>query len=212
MRTFFAALAALALASPLAAQHEHHGGGQHAHRGGEFPAGWSARVDRDQPVDQIMFMAMGDGFHVVSGPAAVFHNPEWAKTGEYEVSARFTQNRAPQHPEAYGIVIGGRDLDGPGQDYTYFLVRGTGQYFVAHRQGDERHVLTNWADHDAIRKQDDAGRQTNVLGARVAGSDLVFTVNGTEVARLPRSQVNTDGVFGLRVNHNLDVQIDQVRR
>jgi hypothetical protein len=213
MRLPLVAAAILALASPLAAQHEHHApDAGHAHAGGEFPEGWSARVDRDQPVDQIMFMAMGEGFHAVTGPAAVFHNPAWTRSGDYEVSARFTQNRAPRNPESYGIAIGGRDLDGPAQDYLYFLVRGTGEYFLAHRAGDERHVLVNWTAHPAVQKQDDAGRQANVLGARVAGADVVFTVNGTEITRLPQAQVNTDGIFGFRVNHTLDVGIDQIRR
>ncbi len=35
-----------------------------------------------------------------------------------------------------------------------------------------------------------------------------FLVNGVEVAKLPRvAQLNTDGVVGLRINHNLDVHV-----
>ena len=64
----------------------------------------------------------------------------------------------------------------------------------------------------AVKAQDEAGKQTNVLGARVQGDDVIFTVNGTEVARRPKSEIEADGIFGFRVNHNLDVHIDQVTR
>lgn len=178
--------------------------------GGDFPEGWSARVDRDQPVEGVAFATMGDGFHVTTGPAAVLYNPAWAHSGDYTVSARFTQTRAPEHPEAYGIVVGGTALDGEDQTYSYFLVRRTGEYFIATRTGAERTIVVPWTPHDAVVAQDESGRQTNVLGARVHGDEVVFTVNGTEVARRPRSEIATDGVFGFRVNHRLDVHIDQV--
>jgi len=211
MHILLVATLTLALAVPLAGQQDHPPHDGH-HASGVFPPGWSARVDRDQPVDGIMFMTMGDGFHVVTGPAAVFYNPAWSGSGDYEVSARFTQNRAPRNPESFGIAIGGRDLGGPGQDYLYFLVRGTGEYFLAHRQGEERHILANWTAHPAIERQAADGRQTSVLGARVAGSDVVFTVNGSEITRLPRDRAITDGIFGFRINHSLDITIDQIRR
>lgn len=178
--------------------------------GGAFPEGWSARVDRDQPVEGVAFTTMGDGFHVTTGPAAVFYNPEWRRSGDYTVLARFTQTKAPEHPESYGIVIGGRNLDGADQTYSYFLVRKTGEYFIATRRGDERVVVSEWTRHDAIRPQDRQGRQTNLLGASVEGDQVVFTVNGHEVARRPKSELATDGIFGFRVNHRLDVHIDPI--
>jgi hypothetical protein len=203
MRKSILILSALLVGAPAAAQQGSAAG---------FPEGWQARVDRDRPVENVAFTTMGDGFHVTTGPAAVLYNPSWTASGDYEVSARFTQTKAPRHPEAYGIVIGGEELQGEEQAYSYFLVRGTGEYFIARRQGAERSIVAPWTAHEAIVAQDESGRQTNVLGARVAGDQVIFTVNGTEVARRPRTEVQADGVFGLRVNHNLDVHIDQVRR
>src|SRR5690606_6296140 len=68
--------------------------------GGAFPEGWTARVDRDQPIDRVSFRSMGEGFHATMGPAAVFYNPQMSKSGDYKVAARFRQTRAPAHPEA----------------------------------------------------------------------------------------------------------------
>jgi hypothetical protein len=211
MRAFIVVAAALLITSPAVAQdHQQHAGHTPA---GEMPEGWNVRVDRDRPADQIMFHAMADHFHARTGPAGVFYNQEWAKSGNYGVSARFRQNRAPEHPEAYGLVIGGTALDAAEQAYTYFLVRGTGEYFIATRRGAERTVVAPWTRHDAIAAQDaDSGVQINVLGVNVAGDRVAFTVNGTEVASRARSEILTDGITGFRINHNLDVRIDQVQR
>jgi hypothetical protein len=214
MRTLVVMAATLLVSAPLTAQdHQHHQ--HHAEHlpAGQLPEGWNVRVDRDQSADAIMFHAMADHFHARTGPAGVFYNPEWSKSGDYAVSARFRQNRAPNHPEAYGLVIGGSALDGADQSYGYFLVRGTGEFFVAVRRGAERTVVTPWTRHEAIAVQDAAsGVQSNVLGAEVRGDRVIFTVNGTEVVSHPRSALPTDGLTGFRINHNLDVRIDQVQR
>lgn len=213
-RTLFVTLAALAIASPvLAQQHQHQHSSEHAmHQGGEFPAGWSARTDRDAPLDNVHFMTHGEGFHAITGPAAVFYNPEWRRSGNYQVAARFTQTKAPQHPEAYGIAFGGRNLDGAEQAYSYFLVRQTGEYFIATRRGAERARVVDWTAHPAIQQANEQGRAANLLSVEVSGNDVVFAVNGMEVARQPRSELETNGLFGFRINHNLDVMVDQITR
>jgi hypothetical protein len=205
------AAAAMLVAAPATAQdHQHHAGHTPA---GEMPEGWNVRVDRDQPADQIMFHAMEDHFHARTGPAGVFYNDSWTAGGDFSISARFRQNRAPEHPEAYGLVIGGTALDAPGQTYTYFLVRGTGEYFIATRNGADRTVVTPWTRHDVIAAQDaESGVQSNVLAIDVAGDRVSFKVNGTEVTSHPKSAVRTEGLTGFRINHNLDVRIDEVRR
>lgn len=210
MRALLAALFTLALALPAHAQHAAHDPDNKV-SGAALPAGWQARVDRDQPADRVKFVTMGKGYHATMGPAAVFYNPAWSKSGNYQVAASFTQTKAPAHPEAYGIVIGGKNLSGADQAYTYFLVRGTGEYFIATRRGADRTVVVNWTAHPAILKQDpQTGRAANVLGAEVRGSEVVFSVNGVEVTRRPKSEILADGLFGFRVNHDLDVHIDQV--
>jgi hypothetical protein len=55
------------------------------------------------------------------------------------------------------------------------------------------------------------GRQTNTLGIQVQGDDVIFSMNGTEVTRLPKSKFHTDGQYAFRIGHNLDVDLDQVQ-
>lgn len=219
MRTLEMTAAMLLIAVSATAQETHHQHADHAehHTPGataeRLPEGWHVRVDRDQVADDIMFHAMDDHFHVRTGPAGVFYNPEWEHAGEYTYSARFRQNTAPTHPESYGLVIGGTSLDSPDQAYTYLLVRGTGEYFIASRTGEERTIHVPWTAHEAVNAQDDdSGVQLNELAAAVGTSEVAFLVNGEVVARLPHAEIQADGIAGFRVNHRLDVRIDQVRR
>jgi hypothetical protein len=46
----------------------------------------------------------------------------------------------------------------------------------------------------------------------VQGDNVIFTVNGTEMTRLPKSKVHADGLYGFRIGHNLDVDLDQMKR
>lgn len=215
MRTI-AALAALIAATPLAAQqHQHHGTGSagHAEHGAHAaPAGWQFRLDRaNADRSAVHFMQMNDELHFRLGPAGIFYNPQNTRSGAYRLSAEFQQMRAPEHPEAYGLVLAGRNLDAANQDYMYFLVRGGGQFTVKHRAGTEVHTIADWTDHAAIHRQGEDGKATNQLAVDVSAEAISFLVNGTQVYRIVRAdaghEINTDGVFGLRVNHNLDVHV-----
>ena len=44
------------------------------------------------------------------------------------------------------------------------------------------------------------------------GDNVIFTVNGTEMTRLPKRKVHADGLYGFRIGHNLDVDLDQMKR
>jgi hypothetical protein len=73
-------------------------------------------------------------------------------------------------------------------------------------------AVVNSTANPAIVKQGTDGRQTNTLGIRVKGDDVIFMINGTEVTRLPKSKLHTDGMYAFRIGHNLDVDVDQVSR
>ena len=179
---------------------------------GRFPAGWSVRPDRGTAA-QINFTQAGEVLHCTMGPAGTFYNSDWMKSGNFEYAARLTQLKAPSHPISYGLMVGGSNLATSMQTYTYFLVRNQGEYFVANREGDAPpKTVADWTPHTAINKQGPDGRQTNALGVRVQGDVVVFTVNGQEVTRLPKSRIHTDGMYGFRIGHNLDVDVDQVKR
>lgn len=174
-----------------------------------LPPGWQARLDQtDADPSEVEFRTMGDGFHATTGPAAIFYDPEHVASGEYTAHATLTQTTAPEHPEAYGLFVGGQDLDASNQSYVYFLVRQDGSFMVKHRAGEETHTLIDWTQHEAVNQADAEGKATNALAMEVRTDGVQFLVNGAEVASLDSApMMNTDGVVGLRINHRLDVHI-----
>jgi hypothetical protein len=181
-------------------------------KGGQFPAGWSARPDRGTP-DQINFTQAGNVMHFVMGPAGTFYNAGWTKSGNFKFSARLTQTKAASHPTSYGLSFGGKDLAGAMQTYSYFLVRQTGEFYIANRDGDARPTaVVPWTANAAIVKQGADGKQANVLGIEVQGDNVIFSVNGTEVSRQPKAKLHVDGLYGFRLGHNLDIDVDQVTK
>jgi hypothetical protein len=188
--------------------------------GGVKVPGWTGRIDPQaakagKKITDDKVVSMGAGFHVTSGPAAIYWNPANTATGNYTVSASFSQTKAAAHPEAYGVFIAGKNLETPGQSYLYFLIRQDGKYLINHRANDSTvHKLVDWTANSAVKAIDADGKATNALSVVVGGDKLSFLVNGTEVTTLPRSQVDrtgagsgTSGVTGIRVNHNLDVHV-----
>lgn len=177
--------------------------------GGILPAGWAARTDRDAPLANVKFVSMGDGVHATMGPAAIFYRAADKVNGPFHAVASFTQTKAPMHPEAYGLFFGGKALDGAGQQYTYFLVRGDGKFLVKQRNGDDVKALSGaWADNAAVTKADASGKATNKLeiDALTAGK-VRFLVNGTSVYEMDAAPADINGTVGLRINHNLDVHV-----
>lgn len=217
LRVATSALACAALlALPVIAQQKGKGKGgdndpDRAVKGSGMPAGWNVRPDRGE-ASSISFTQAGDVYHFVMGPAGTFYNPAWTKAGNYKFSARLTQAKAPSHAISYGLMVGGSNLGTPAPTYTYFLVHNVGEYFIANWEGARPTTVVNWTAHPSIAKQGADGKQINTLGVEVQGNDAIFSVNGTEVKRLPKTQVHTDGLFAFRIGHNLDVDVDQVMR
>jgi hypothetical protein len=232
MRKTLCVLSALAIATPVAAQQQagkmagmNHDA-THAVKGsGKLPDGWQLRYDpqRDGKVpsmDAVNFVTMGSGYHFTSGPAAIYYNSKDMGSGEYQVSATFSQRKSMNH-EAYGIFIGGKDLQTPNQTYTYFVIKpcsskcGTpgaqmGEILISKRTSDGKPVELVPIRHDDAVVTDDPkdGHATNKMTIHVAKDAVHFILNDKLVAEVPKSQIgDTDGQAGVRINHNIDVHV-----
>jgi hypothetical protein len=179
--------------------------------GGAFPAGWSARPDGAGDPASIKFVAMEPGYHITLGPATILYRSEYTAKGPFHTLARFHQTKKPRHPEGYGLFIGGQALTAKDQQYTYFLVRGDGTYLIKRRNGEQTKEITKgWTAHPAIKKADAEGKATNLLeiDAKQNSSKIEFKVNGQTVHSAGASEIDTRGVVGLRINHNLDLHVE----
>src|SRR6185503_3497459 len=138
--------------------------------GGTLPAGWKGRADGTGSLAGVKVMPMSGGIHFMSGPAGIYYRPADKASGAYEARATFNQMQPAAHPEAYGLIIGGADLEGAGQKYTYFLIRQDGKFMVKRRAGETTPTIADWTDDAA--------------------------------------KVDTSGIAGLRINHNLNVHVE----
>jgi hypothetical protein len=198
------ALLALAAITPLAA---------------ESPKGWKVRADRSTSATDpdaagaISFVTMGSGFHATNPQAAVYWNPSNTASGAYTLKGTFTLMKPSGHNNYYGLIFGGADLDGPQQNYLYFVIGQNGSWLIKHRDGDGKtDNVSPKTPSDAVKKPDESGKSTNTLEVRVGGDKIDYVVNGQVVHSTPKSGMTakTDGIWGVRVNHQLEVQIDSL--
>ncbi|HXI28027.1 MAG TPA: hypothetical protein VNG89_06385 [Vicinamibacterales bacterium] len=209
MKPLHALAVALLLAAPIAAQQHQADHDKPVAGGGTLPSGWKGRLDSGgTSLAGVKVTPMGGAVHFVTGPAGIYYRPVDKPTGAYAASATFTQMEPAAHPEAYGLFVGGADLDGANQKYTYFLVRQDGKFLVKRRAGSATPTIADWTDSSAIHKADASGKMSNTLAIEVGKDKVRFLVNGMEVATAESTKVDTAGVAGLRVNHNLNVRVE----
>ena len=178
---------------------------------------WQVRIDAStsatDPDDtpEIEFTPMGDtGLHYVGGPAGTLWRPGQTASGDYTLSATFTQNVPASHTSFYGLVFGGSDLGEPNQRYLYFQIAQNGTFLIKERTGDETADLEGGeTEHAAVQTPPEGGSAVNTLEVRVTGDTVSYVVNSAVVHETARTGVfaQTDGVVGARVNHVLDVTV-----
>ena len=183
----------------------------------QSPKGWMVRADRSTSASDpdgagaIKFVSMGKGFHATNPQAAVYWSPTNTATGGYTLRGTFVLQKPSGHTNYYGLVFGGSDLEGPGQSYLYFVVAQDGTWLIKRRDGDK--ATQNIADKtasDAVRRPDASGQSTNTLEVRVTSDKIEYVVNGMTVHTTPKTGLTakTDGIYGIRINHQLEVHID----
>ncbi len=203
MRILRPLLMAAAFVAPLSAQDM------------QRPEGWMVRFDRDGSTEAELesFVEMPPGFHITTGPAGIFYDPGLSASGDFRAELEVFLFDPGTRREAFGIFLGGQGLEGPGQRYTYFLLRNGGEFLIKRREGAETPTVQSWTASGAIKSWSDRGSDAsvrNVLAVEARGDRVRFFVNGAEVADLPRTEVPVDGTVGIRVNHALNLHIARI--
>ena len=182
----------------------------------QAPKGWKLRSDHssdaadpDAPGAN-KFTVSGSGFHAVNPMAAIYWNPSNTMTGSYTLKGTFKLIKSSGYDEYYGLIFGGSGLEGPMQSYLYFMVTDDGTYLIKRREGSSTQGVSQKTESSAVKKPGADGTATNALEVRVKPDKVDFVINGTVVTSLPKTGPagKTDGIYGIRINHQLDVQID----
>lgn len=217
MRQIYASAVVLALAVPAAII------AQDADRkvagGGIAVTGWQGRIDagaakKGLTINDSKFAAEGGALHLTIGPAASYWNPANTAKGDYSIKATFKEAKPDTgHPHPYGLFIGGTGLDTEKQTLLYCLAYSNGTYLVRGFSGGTVFNVGR-GPHAAVNKPGADGSVTQEVGWNVKGDRAECVINGQVVAGLNKSEIvgpgkleSTDGVFGLRVSHNVDVTV-----
>jgi hypothetical protein len=182
----------------------------------QAPKGWKVRGDHSSDASDpdaagaVKFVVSGSGYHATNPMAAIYWNPANTATGNYTLKGTFKLIKSTGYDEYYGLIFGGSGLEGGMQSYVYFMITDDGTYLIKLRDGSSTRGVSPKTPSDAVKKPDASGTATNALEVRVKADKIEFAINGTVVTTLPKTgaAAKTDGIYGIRINHQLDVQID----
>ncbi len=180
------------------------------------PSDWKWRVegatgsvvdtDPPKPTDT-RFVAMPPGWHVTTGPATVLYHPDYQAKGNFSVEAEIFLFPG-ESLEEYGLFLGGKGL-GPTETPSYlsFVARRDGKGAIIRRGGPP---VVDWKAAEGILPNAGKDAVKNVLRVEVNATDVVFSANGKEVAKIPRAGLNVDGYFGFRFGKDMNVHASRL--
>jgi hypothetical protein len=189
--------------------------------GGISVPGWMGKIDANeersgQTVNDAKLAPDGKGgLRVTTGPAVTYWNPANKATGNYTVTATFTEPQymnLNDHPHPYGIVIAGNDMGTPRQSDLYCAAYGNGT-FIVRGFGPEPFRMNGMGTANlAVHKAPGVGKPvTQQIALSVNGNRVECAINGTVVAAYDKMELvvpgklkSTDGVYGIRFAHDTE--------
>ncbi len=182
------------------------------------PPGWVARPDvggMDMgDGDKVVMVTMKPGFHVTTGPAAILFDSTMKATGDWRLEATLDLFDPGARAEGFGVFFGGRDLNSAAPHYSYALLRRDGKAMLKVRDGATTRTVRDWAANGAIPMWKGGSAGTSVkypLVVEAKGARVTMWIGATQVLNAPRSELPTDGVVGLRINHALSLHVESVK-
>jgi hypothetical protein len=183
----------------------------------QTPSDWKWRTDTPAKVtsesklapDTWHFVAMPPGWHITMGPGGLLYPAGRTASGNFVLQAEiFLFPGAGQ--QEYGLFLGGQAVEPEGSNpqYVAFVARRDGQAAVLRRTSSGFTPVVDWKANDAaVAHTGGDSPVKNVLRVEVGPTDIVFSANGKEVARVPRAGLTTDGAFGFRVGRDVNLHI-----
>jgi hypothetical protein len=183
----------------------------------QTPTDWKWRTDAPARVtaeskltpDTWHFVAMPPGWHITMGPGGLLYPAGKTASGNFVLQAEIFLFPGGGQQE-YGLFLGGQAVepDAPNTQYLAFVARRDGQAAVLRRTSSGFAPVVDWKANDAaVAHTGGDGPVKNVLRVEVGPTDVAYSANGKEIARVPRAGLTTDGVFGFRVGKDVNLHI-----
>jgi len=190
--------------------------------GGVHVQGWTGKIDagsarQGRKLEDAKFAQEGNALHVTTGPATTFWNPANTASGDYTIKATFREPKFMElnnHPHSYGIFIGGNNMGTDMMSLVYCAAYGDGTAFI---RGFEPSVFNQLRAQafPSVHKAAAIGQPvTQEIAWTVKGGRAECSINGTVIAGYDKDQLvapgkltSLDGVYGIRLTHNVDTVI-----
>lgn len=190
---------------------------RHVPGGGITVPGWQGKLDpgAQETVNDAKLTEEGGVLHITTGPAITYWNPANVASGDYTVSATFTEPKFMNlntHPHPYGIMMAGNDMGTAQQTELYCAAYGSGNFIVRGFGPAPFQMNGRREANAAIHKAEAAGQPvTQAIALSVKGDKVECAINGTVVGSYDKAQLvgagklkSTDGVYGIRFAHNTE--------
>ena len=226
-RPFCLALAAALILPALAIAQGHEDASRTIQGGGIFVHGWEGKVDAraaqaGQTVKDDKLTEADGVLHVETGPAVTYWKPADRASGDYTVSATFTEPKfmnLNSHPHPYGIVIAGNEMGTPDETELYCEAYGDGRFIVRGFGPQPFQMNGRGEANPAVHKAAGVGQPvTQQIAMSVKGDKVECAINGTVVASYNKSDLvgsgklkSTDGVYGIRFAHNTEGTVSDLK-
>lgn len=190
--------------------------------GGIFVQGWTGKIDpssarQGRKLEDAKLAQDGNALRVTTGPATTFWNPANTAKGDYTIKASFLEPKFMElnnHPHSYGIFIGGNDMGTDKMSLVYCAAYGDGTAFVRGFGPAVFNMLRAQA-FPSVGKAAGIGQPVKQdIVWTVKGGKAECSINGAVIASYTSDQLvaagkltSLDGVYGLRLTHNVDTII-----
>jgi hypothetical protein len=177
--------------------------------------GWRTVTDRparlvvtpDKPEESTFtFVPMPPGWHITMGPGGVHFDPRNLGLGDYTIESQIFHFPNSSNGE-YGIIVGGRDLEGAAARYVVFAARGDGSVAAWERSGGQNRMLAEWRRADAVHAADGKEIVANLFRLIVTAKEAVLRANGLDALIVPLGGLNLDGQLGFRVGPGVNLHV-----
>jgi hypothetical protein len=195
--------------------------------GGISAPGWVGQIDSGaqkagQTINDTKLTEQGKTLQVTTGPAAAFWNPADKASGNYTVSATFTEAKymnLNSHPHPYGIFIAGHDLGTDEHSELYCAAYGDGRFIVRGFGPAPFQMNGRGEANDAVHKAAGPGQPVEQkIALSVKDGKVECAINGTVVASYDKAMVvadgklkSTDGIYGIRFAHNTEGTVTDLK-
>lgn len=220
MRLIYASVIAVAIAVPAALVAQDKDADRKVAGGGITVKGWQGKIDagavkKGLTINDSKFSGDEKALTLTVGPAASYWNPANTVKGDYTVKASFREPKiSADHPHPYGIFIGGSQLDTDKHNLLYCVAYSDGSVLVRGFSGGTVFNPFKRQPNEAVNKAGADGSVSQDIQWTVKGDRAECSVNGKVVAGFNKADIvgpgkleSTDGVYGLRVSHNVNVNV-----